>query len=60
MIEIYKTRHDLNPSFLKQIFEEKALLRPYNLRCTDKQQLPKAKTTGFGIDTNKSLVGGKV
>ena len=30
MIEIYKTRHDLNSSFMKQILEEKVL--PYNQR----------------------------
>ena len=57
MIEIYKTKHDLNPSFMKQIFEEKVL--PYNLRCCDKLQLPKAKTTALGIDTVR-FVGGKV
>ena len=49
MIEIYKTRHYINPSFMKQIFEEKVL--PYNLRCSDKLQLPKAKKTGLGTDT---------
>ena len=49
MIEIYKTRYDLNRSFRKQIFEEKVL--PYNLRCSDKQQLPNAKTTDLGTDT---------
>ena len=49
MIEIYKTRNDLNPSFMRQIFEEKVL--PYNQRCSDKLQLPKAKATGLGIDT---------
>ena len=49
MIEIYKTRHDLNTSIMKQICEEKALR--YNLRCSDKLQLTKAKTTGLGIDS---------
>ena len=48
MIEIYKAKHDLNTSFMKQIFEEKLI--PYNLRCSGKLQLPKAKTTGLGID----------
>ena len=42
MIEIYKIKHDLNPSFMKQIFEEKVL--PYNLRCCDKLQLPETET----------------
>ena len=49
MAEIYKTNYDLNPNFVKQMFEEKAM--PYNLRCSDKLQLPKAKTTCLGIDT---------
>ena len=57
MIEIYKTRNNLNPSFMKQIFEAKVL--PYNLRCSEKLQLPKAKTTGLGIDTVR-FVGGRV
>ena len=56
MTEIYKTRSNLNPSFMKQIFEAKAL--PYNPRCSDKLQLPKAKTTGLGIDAVR-CVGGK-
>ena len=33
MIEIYKTRHDLNPSFVKQILEENVL--SYHRRCSD-------------------------
>ena len=57
-IEIYKTRNGLNPSFLRQICEEKVL--PYNLRCSDKLQLPKAKTTGLGIDTVKFVGKGGV
>ena len=57
MTEIYKTKHDLNSSFMKQIFEEKVL--PYNLMCSDKLQLPKAKTTGLGIDTVRFLGGGE-
>ena len=34
MVEIYKTKYNLNPSFMKQILEEKEM--PYNLRCSDK------------------------
>ena len=49
MIEICKAKHHLNPCFMKQIFEEKVL--PYNLGCSYKLQLPKAKTTGLGIGT---------
>ena len=41
MVEIYKTKYDPNPSFMKQIFEEQAM--PYNLRCSDRLQLPKRK-----------------
>ena len=50
MIEIYKVKHDLNLSFMKQIFDENAL--PYNLRCSDQLQLSKAKRTGLGIATD--------
>ena len=32
---------------------------PYNLKCTDKLQLPKVKTTYLGIDTDK-FMGEKV
>ena len=48
MMQIYKQDMILNPSFLKKNFEENVL--PYNLRCSDKLQLPKAKITGLGID----------
>ena len=41
MAGIYKTKYNLNPNFMKQIFEEKEM--PYNLRCSDKLQLQKAK-----------------
>ena len=55
MMEIYNAKHDLNPSFIKQIFEEKAL--PNNLRCSDKLKLPKAKATDLGIDTVRCVPG---
>ena len=57
MVEIYETKSNLNPSFMKTIFEEKEL--PYNLRCSDKLQLPQAKTTCLGIDTVR-FMGKKV
>ena len=57
MVEIYKTKYNLNPSFIKQIFEEKEM--PYNLRCSDKLRLPKAKTICLGIDTIR-FMGKKV
>ena len=42
---------------MKRTFEAKLL--PYNLRCSEKRQLPKAKTTGLEIDTVR-YVGGRV
>ena len=56
MKDIYNTRNNLNPSFMKQIFEAKVL--PYILRCSEKLQLPKAKTTGLRIDTDRFVRGG--
>ena len=46
MVEIYKTKYNLNPSFMKQIFEKKEM--PYNLIFSDKQKLPKVKITFSG------------
>ncbi len=43
MVEIYKTKFNLIPTFMKQIFKEKET--SYNLWCFNKLQLPKAKTT---------------
>ena len=45
VIEICKTRHDLNSSFVKQMLQ---------------LQQPKAKATGLGIDTVRSVGGGGV
>ena len=42
---------------MKQIFEEQAM--PWNLRCSDKLQLPNAKRTYLGIDTVRYM-GAKV
>ena len=56
MIEICKTRHDLDPSFMKHIFEEKKLI--YNLRGSDKLQVLKTKATGLGTDTVRFMCGG--
>ena len=49
MIAIYKTKNQLNPSFMLEIFEEKAL--PYQLRCSSTLNLPKVRTTCYGTDT---------
>ena len=45
LTEIYKTVHNLNPTFMTQVFEEKDV--PYNLRESNSLTLPKAKTTLF-------------
>ena len=34
MMEMYKAKRELNPSSMKQILEERALL--YNIKCSDK------------------------
>ena len=47
--EIYKTKWELNPSFMKEIFVEKR--SPYGLRSCDNLQLPQARTTCNGLDT---------
>ena len=49
LTEIYKTVHNLNPTFMTQVFEEKDV--PYNFRENNSVTLPKAKTALYGIDT---------
>ena len=49
MTEIYKTKFDLNPTFMKDIFMERNI--SYNLRCGNDAQLPKVWTTSFGIES---------
>ena len=49
MTEFYKTKWELNPSFMKEIFVEKH--SPYGLRGCDNLQLPQAHTTCNGLDT---------
>ena len=48
MVEIYKTRNHLNPSFMMDIFEEKPM--PYQLRSSSNLNLPKVRTTCYGTD----------
>ena len=48
MVEIYKTRNHLNPSFMMDIFEEKSM--PYQLRSSSNLNLPKVRTTCYGTD----------
>ena len=43
MTEIYKTKSELNPSFMKEIFVEKQ--SPYGLRGCHNLLLPQARTT---------------
>ena len=53
MVEIYKTRNHLNPSFMMEIFEEKAV--PYQLRSSSSLNLPKVRTTCYGTDTIRCM-----
>ena len=49
MTEIYKTKWELNPSFMKEIFVEKH--SPYGLRSCHNLLLPQARTTCCGLET---------
>ena len=53
MVEIYKTRNHLNPSFMMEIFEEKAM--PYQLRSLSNLNLPNVRTTCYGTDTARFM-----
>ena len=46
LVEIFKTKENLNPSFMKDIFVERT--ENYNLRSGNTLQLPKARTTTYG------------
>ena len=49
MIEIFKTKNSLNPTFMKNIFTERNI--PYSLRSENHLRLPKViKTTTHGIE----------
>ena len=50
MIEIYKTKNSLNPSFTEDVFVEKPNI-PYVLRNNDGLLVPRANTTAHGIET---------
>ena len=47
LTEIYKTVHNLNLTFMTQVFKEKDV--PYNFRENNSHTLP--KTTLYGLDT---------
>ena len=49
MTEVYKTKSDLNPAFMKDIFLDRNI--GYNLRQGNDSQLPKVHTTSFGVET---------
>ena len=57
MTEIYKTHNSLNPTFMEDIFIAK--IPQYSLRNGSQMQLPKVRTTTFGIETI-SYLGGKL
>ena len=48
MIEIFKTKNDLNPTFMKDIFAERD--NYYSLRNINHLQLPKVRTTIYGTE----------
>ena len=48
MIEIFKTKNNLNPTFMKDIFAERDV--QYNLRSRNHLQLPNVKTAKYGIE----------
>ena len=47
--EIYKTKHDLNPKFMGEIFVEKNI--SYSLRCNYHLSVPIPRTNAYGIET---------
>ena len=49
MTEIFRTKSHLNPPFMKDIFQERNM--NYNLRNGNDAQVPKVRTTSFGIET---------
>ena len=49
MIEVYKTKWELNPTFMKEIFIEKH--STYGLRSCHNLLLPQARTTRYGLET---------
>ena len=47
MTEIYKTKGVLNPPFMKEICKQ----RNISYRYGDDRQVPKARTTSFGVES---------
>ena len=48
MTEIYKTKHSLNPTFMRDVFAERN--NQHNLRNENHLRLPVAKTTTYGLE----------
>ena len=58
LTEIYKTIHNVNPTFMTQVFEEKDV--SYTFRANNSLALPKAKTMLYGIGTVRKYIGEKL
>ena len=54
VIEIYKTRNDLGPEIMKDIFH--SVQKPYNLRNDSTLQRRRNRTVYFGTESISSLV----
>ena len=57
MIELYKTKNNLNPSFMSEIVEARDV--QYDLRCKNTLGIQSARTTSYGIETVRYLGCGK-
>ena len=53
MIKVYKMKHSLNPTFMRDVFTERN--NQYNLGNEDHLQLPTAKTISYGIVQYKNI-----
>ena len=54
MIETYKTKNNLNPSFTSEIFEATDV--QYDLQNKNTLGIPNAKTTSYGIETVRNFL----
>ena len=53
MIDLYKTKNSLDPSFMSEIFEARDV--QYDLRNKNTLGIPNARTTSYGIETVRYL-----
>ena len=51
MIEIFKTKGNINPPFMREIFCERHAV--YNLRINNEFMVPRVRTTCYGTETIK-------